>query len=119
MDDAPSVESEQTGDSTATEGTGNRNAEGSASLSKSAMKVANSTPKRKRYACLLSLRRVFNVYFAISNEPADSSSLTTLSTPVVHFASPQKGSPAKKRKGEEPELHTIDVKTCRFVMLFI
>ncbi|KAJ7754910.1 hypothetical protein B0H14DRAFT_2635324 [Mycena olivaceomarginata] len=48
MDDAPSVESEQTGDSTATEGTGNRKAEVSASLSKSAMKVANSTPKRKR-----------------------------------------------------------------------
>ncbi|KAJ7877886.1 hypothetical protein B0H14DRAFT_2567452 [Mycena olivaceomarginata] len=94
MDDAPSVESEQTGDSTATEGTGTRKAEGSASLSKSAMKVANSTPKHKR------------------TEPADPSSLTTLSTPVVHFASPQNGSPAKKRKEEEPELHTIDVKTC-------
>ncbi|KAJ7823730.1 hypothetical protein B0H14DRAFT_2597757 [Mycena olivaceomarginata] len=94
MDDAPSVESEHTGDSTATEGTGNRTGERSASSSKSVIKVANSSPKRK---CI---------------DPAEVSSLTTLSTPVVHFASPQNGSPAKKRKEEEPELHTIDVKTC-------
>ncbi|KAJ7305401.1 hypothetical protein DFH08DRAFT_976330 [Mycena albidolilacea] len=94
MDDAPSVESEHTGDSTATEGTGSRTGERSASSSKSVIKVANSSPRRKRI------------------DPADVSSLTTLSTPVVHFASPQNGSPAKKRKEEEPELHTIDVKTC-------
>jgi hypothetical protein len=58
MDDVPSADSEQTGDSTATDGSRTLKGKQPASPSKSAMKAGGSSLKRKRFVCLSLLRRM-------------------------------------------------------------
>ncbi|KAJ7791524.1 hypothetical protein B0H14DRAFT_2624904 [Mycena olivaceomarginata] len=49
---------------------------------------------------------------AVDDETLSLNKLVTPTATEGYRKSPQNGSPAKKRKEEEPELHTIDVKTC-------